>query len=151
MPFVPVFRDVFEVKVAGESEGRRFGAPTRQTGIAVCAVTHDREVVRDRLRPDSEFGDDSSFVAHDLPSAIALNYSGADNGLGEILIGSTDDHLADALVLGCIERGRCQRVVRLKVNHWPYEHAHCAQCFFQNGKLRKQLRRHSLTRLITRI
>src|SRR5207248_864627 len=118
MPFAPVFGDIFQMQVSRERESRGFGAPSREAGIAISAVSDDRQVVRNRLRPHAELLDDSSFIADDLTSAIALNDSRPDDALRQILVRSADHHLADALVLRGIKGCGGQSIIGLKFDHW---------------------------------
>src|SRR3984957_5627992 len=55
VPLAPVHRYRFQMAELGEHRGRRFRSPACQARIAVGRVAHQREVVRDRSRRDTEF------------------------------------------------------------------------------------------------
>src|SRR5258708_791719 len=85
MPCLPIFWDILKVRVLGQRHRGSFCSPARYSGKTVGTVANDCQVVRNRLRPDSEFGDHAGFIAYDLAPAVQLDHSRAHDTLAQIL------------------------------------------------------------------
>src|SRR5216684_4723576 len=151
MPFSPILGNAFKVRILRKSKSRSLYAPSRHTREAICGVTDHSQEVRDRLGFHSKLGYDTCLIADDVAPAVQLNDSCAHHALTEILIRRTNEHLPHAVILGCFISGRGERIIRLIIDHWPHHYSHCFQCFLENGELREQLRRHTLTGLVSGI
>src|SRR5262245_40013078 len=93
-----------------EHRARGLGAPARQAGEAVSAVTDEGEVVGDGFRADTELLPHTFRVENLVLAAIPLDDLAAD-ALAEVLVRRADQDLLDALVLGRDRGGGTQRVI----------------------------------------
>ncbi len=139
------------VRGQGTGVSRSFRAPSRQSREAICTVADHGHVVWNRLRPHPKFGDNAGFIAQGIAPAIELNDSCTHNALTEIFVRCTNEHLIDTLFLGCFVGGRSERIIRLKVDHWPHHHSHCLQRLLKDGELRQQLGSYSFAGLVSGI
>src|SRR5882757_3289629 len=102
MPFFPVFWNVFQMAVLREDKSCGLCAPSCQTGEAIRCVAHRSQVVRNRLRPHSEFVHYTGFIPQEIASAIELHDASADNTLTKIFIGRANEDLADPVIVRCL-------------------------------------------------
>src|ERR1700761_6571217 len=77
-----------------------------QTGIAVCCVTNQGEVVGNGAWFDSELLYDPLFIPLETPAPVKLHHSRSLNALSKIFIRGTDDHALNSSVLSCEESCR---------------------------------------------
>ena len=73
-PLVGIFRDPFQVSVPGEHGRGGFGAPGRDTRIAVGRIAHQREPVGDGAGRNAVLLDHPVFVIHDVPAAVPTHH-----------------------------------------------------------------------------
>src|SRR5689334_24000623 len=106
MPLFPIPGNVFKSGILGQDKGRGFRSPSRYAGITVSAVTHHSEIIRNRLRLYAEFFHYARFIAHDLASAVLLNYASAHNRLGKVFVRRADEDLPHSFVLRGFGGGR---------------------------------------------
>src|SRR5215471_8534401 len=92
VPFAPVRGNRLQMTKLAKSCGRRFRTPPSQTRIAVSRITHKSQIVRDRLRGDTEFFDNSPLVQRDSVSPVQLNDSRASNRLSQILVWRAEEY-----------------------------------------------------------
>src|ERR1700722_3343359 len=135
MPILPILRNIFEMRILNQRRGRGLRTPSWQTRKAIGTVTDDDEIVRNRLWGHTKFGQNSGFIADDLLATVELDNSFADHTLAEIFVRRADENLLNAIVLGCLVSGGSERIVGLKVDHWPHHDAHRLQRLFENREL----------------
>src|SRR6202035_3117869 len=99
----------------------------------------------------TELRHNASFIAQDIPSAVQLDDSCAHNALTEIFVRGTNYCPPHTIILRGLSGGGCQRIIGLKVDHWPHHHPHCSERLLDNGKLRKHLRSYTLAGLVSGI
>ena len=136
IPFGHVVRYLVDMAIAGEDRSRRLRAPPRQTGESVGGITDHPEIVGDRLGRHTELRDHAVTVVDDLSAAIELNDpSVGGDTLGEILVGSADHDLLDAIIR-CGLRRRCRHcVVGLVFDLGPDLESGEREQFFDLGEL----------------
>jgi hypothetical protein len=140
--------NALEALVAGEHGGRGLCAPARQAGIAVRAVAHQGEPVRNRRGRDTELSAHSLLVAHLARAPIELDDPGAADALRQVLVRRAHDDLVDTPVALGHRRRRGQRVVGLELDHRPDDHAERPQRVFQRLELRAKQRIDPLAGLV---
>src|SRR5271157_1962114 len=91
--------------------------PSPAARIAVGGITHQRQIVRDRLRRHAKLLDYARLIHNDARTTIQLNDARSLNTLGKVLVRGTDDHLFDTWVANSRHCSRSKRVVRLEFHH----------------------------------
>src|SRR5579863_5953807 len=124
MPLPPILWNVFQVWILRQSKRGCLCAPSRHSREAIRTVADHRQVVRNRLGHHSELGYHASFVAQNVAPAVQLNHPRAHYTLTEIFVWGANEHLSHTLIARGFRRGGRERVISLKVDHWPHHHSH---------------------------
>src|ERR1700676_4656356 len=82
IPGTPILRDVLEVGVSGQGQGGGFRAPCRNTWKSIGAIAEYGQIVRNRLRFDTELGLYPGLIAHDAAPAVQLTNTCPNAALG---------------------------------------------------------------------
>ncbi len=121
--------------VVGEDRRGRLTAPAGEAGEPVGAVADECEPVRYGRRADPVTGPDAVFVGDYARAAVELDNPLGDDALGQVLVGSADEHLVDAGVfLGNGSSGR-ESVVGLELDHRPDSHSERLERLLQEWEL----------------
>ncbi len=78
--------------IFAKDSGRRLRTPAAQARIAIRGITHQRQIVRDRLRRNTKFLDYTRLVQRNARPPIQLNDTRAAHALGEVLIWCAQNH-----------------------------------------------------------
>src|SRR5207253_7944654 len=114
----------------------------------VRGVAHQREIVRNERGCNSILGADGLLVTNLILSSINLHHAIADNALREIFVRRPDANLLHTLIFRSKMGRGCERIVSLKLDHWPHSDTHRSQRLFQWMKLREQRSFNSSTGFI---
>ncbi len=140
-PLRGIQRDHLQAGKAGKDGGARLGAPTRQPGNTVGAVSDQGEIVRDRLRRDTELLHDTGFVDDLLLTPVVGHDAIAHDHLGHVLVRADNDHLID--VLDPADRGRGESVVGFEFDVAPDDDTNGLQSRLGERELTQQLLIHA--------
>jgi hypothetical protein len=104
-------RKVLDLTVAIQNSGGGPGTDSRNAGVAVGRVAHEREQVRNELRADTELFAYPCGIANGFAPAVDLHHARASHALRQIFIGRPDRDALDLPVLRREMRGRSERII----------------------------------------
>src|SRR5487761_290616 len=102
-------RKVLDRTISRNQSRCALGADARDSRVAVGAVTHQRQVVRNPLRTNTEFRPHSVFVPDCLGLPVDLHDPVALNALRKVLVRRPDTYLLHLRIIARNARSGCSR------------------------------------------
>ena len=143
---------MFDVAVARQHRRRRLRPPTSQSREPVGAVTHQGQVVGNRLGRHAEALHDTGPVGDPAVPAVKLHHPAVvAHALGQILVGGADHDSIHCRIGGRPGRRCGHGVVGLVVGHRPDRETCRGGDLLEQGELRQEVRIDTLATLVAGI